>query len=204
MLTRRRSKRWLALGVGAVLAGVLAGGVVAGQFGWSSDPESLVQAVEGEPMVKVATIGSADSLQGRAVFVQATSTGQFCLWDAPASGGSDRRGGCNSIDDPLGGAQLSASLSYDGGPETTRVTEARLIGLVSLKVGSVQVVMSDGTRRVVPMSRGPAVASSAGRFRAFGYRFSPSDFKRGVGPAVILALDTNGREIDRQTTGFGG
>jgi hypothetical protein len=204
VLNRVTVRRWAILGLGAVLAGVLAGGVVAAQLGGLGDPETVVSAMRNDPLVRVATIGAAGNQPSRGVFVQTTSTGQLCLWDAPASGGPNRQGGCNSIDDPLGGAKLSASLSYQGGPAADRVSEARLIGLVASDVASVQVLMSDGTRRQVPMRREAAVALEATSFRAFGYRFDPADFARGVEPKVVLALNARGEEVDRQTTGFSG
>jgi hypothetical protein len=124
------------------------------------------------------------------------------LWDAPSTGGRVKQGGCNSIDDPLGGQKLSASFSYQGGPAAAQVSDARLIGLVSLDVTSVRLLMSDGTLRNIPMRRTPAVSSSAGTFRAFAYRLRNSDLKRGIGPTAVLALDSSDNEIDRQETGF--
>ena len=204
MSTRGSFRHWAVLGLGILVAAVLAGGVIASQFGGPNDPEQLISAMDEGPLVRVAGIDSVGSLPSRGVFVQTTSAGQFCLWDAPAGGGIQRRGGCNSLDDPLGGSELSASLSYEGGPEAKQVTDARLIGLVSVDVDSAHVLMSDGTRRSLPLKRDTAVASAAGRFRAFGYRFRPSDFRRGVGPVRVVALDSSGNEIDRQATGFGG
>jgi hypothetical protein len=197
-------RRWAVLGISSTLAGILAGGVIAAEFGAFEDPESFTAAIRDDPLVRVADIGSVGSLPARGVFVQSTSTGQVCLWDAPSSGGLDRRGGCNSAADPLGGSKLSASLSYEGGPVAAQVSDARLIGLVAMQVDAVQVLMSDGTRRSVPMKRTPTVATASGFYRAFGYRFRASDLQRGVGPTAVLALDSRGQEIDRQVTGFAG
>jgi hypothetical protein len=199
------TKRGFALALTAIVAGGIAvGGVVAARIAGPGDPNALFAAIGEAPVVRVADIGGAAGTGDRGVFVQATATGHLCLWDAPSASSQARRGGCNSIDDPLGGAKLSASLAYEGGPAARQVTSARLIGLVSLGVASVQVLMSDGTRRAVPMRRQAAVASVAGSFRAFGYAFAVSDLERGLGPIAVLALDSRGVEIDRQTTGFGG
>ena len=48
-------------------------------------------------------------------------------------------------EDPLGGSELSASLAYEGGPAVEDVQDARLIGLASWDVATVQLLMSDGT-----------------------------------------------------------
>lgn len=198
------TKRWIVVGVAVIFAGVVAGGVIAAQLRGVDDPESFVSAVGDAPVIRVADIPGTASSPARGVFVQATSNGYLCLWDAPSADSSQRQGGCDSLDDPLAGRNLSASLSYEGGPAARRVTDARLIGLVAPEVAAVQVLMSDGTHRVVPMRRQVAVATSAGRYRAFGYRFEPGDFRRGVGPVAVLALDSSGAEIDRQETGFAG
>jgi hypothetical protein len=54
------------------------------------------------------------------------------------------------------------------------------------------------------MRREAAVASEAGRFRAFGYRFPRSDFKQGIGPTAVIGLNQGGTEVERLTTGYGG
>ena len=147
---------------------------------------------------------ASSGLPARGVFVQFTSSGQFCLFEAPSATSPDRRGGCNSVDDPLGGSKLSASLSYEGGPQTSRVSDARLIGLVATEVAAVQIAMSDGSRRPVQLRRPTAVALSGQSYRAFGYRFDPADMRAGKEPVAVIAVDSAGKEIDRQTTGFGG
>ncbi len=201
----RRSRNVILAACAALLiAAFAAGGVVAGQFGGLEDPDDLAAAMREASVVRVAEVEASSGLPSRGVFVQTTADGLLCLFEAPSATSADRRGGCNDIEDPLGGAELSTSLSYEGGPSTTRVTDARLIGLVARQVASVQVLMSDGTRRPVPVRRPLAVATAMDAFRAFGYRFAPSDFAQGVEPAAVLALDSAGREIDRQTTGFGG
>jgi hypothetical protein len=196
-------RRAVVLVLGLVVAAVLAGVVVGAQFDLTPSDE-MQAALRSDAMVKVAEIPSADGLADRSVFVQPTSTGLLCLWDAPSSAPRARQGGCNSADDPLAGRAMTISLAYDGGPVTSTVTDARLIGLASNDVASVQVLMSDGTRRTVQMRRGLAVSSDAGRFRAFVYRFPQSDFARNLGPTAVIAIGGDGAELDRLTTGYGG
>lgn len=204
MLRTRIAKRWMVLGLVAVAGGIVSGGVVAAQFAGLGERERLMAALAEEPAIRVADIESAEGLPARGVFLQSTSTGHLCLWDAPVATPRARQGGCNQSDDPLGGRKMFISLSYEGGPVVEKVSDARLIGLVARDVASVQVLMTDGAVRNVPMKRAVAVSSAAGSFRAFGYRFRTSDLGRGLGPTAVLALDASGRELDRQTTGFGG
>lgn len=196
-----RNKRLAVFAATAALAGgVLTGGVIAAQSQWLADPEELSSAVQGDPLVKVADIGAAGGAPAHGVFVQRTSTGHVCLWDAPSASSQQRQGGCNSIDDPLGGSALSASLAYEGGPAVEDVLDARLIGLASREVASVHVVMSDGTQRQVRLKRAMVGPSE---FRAFGYRFKKSDLRGGIGPTAVIARSTTGDEIARQSTGIG-
>lgn len=204
MLRTTIAKRWTVLAVGVVAGGILAGGVVAAQFAGLDEQERLMAASAEEPAIRVADIEPAQGLPARGVFVQATSTGHLCLWDAPSATTLARQGGCNPSDDPLGGRRVFISLSYEGGPAADQVTDARLIGLVAREVASVQVLMTNGAVRNIPMRRTLAVSSAAGAFRAFGYRFTAVDLRRRLGPIAVLALDASGRELDRQTTGFGG
>lgn len=205
MFTSGSMRRYVVLAVGTLLlGGVITSGVIAGQFRGPEDPETLAAALREDPAVRVADIGAVQGLPGRGVFVQFTSTGLLCLFDAPSPTALARQGGCNSADDPLGGRRLFASLSYEGGPGVEQVKDARLIGLVSADVEAVEVLMTDGTRREVALRRPVAFATRGDSYRAFGYRFKVSDLKRGLGPTAVLALDSNGGELDRQLTGFGG
>jgi hypothetical protein len=195
------TRRWIALGAIAVLACILAGGVIAAEFGGIGDPERLDAAVSSEPMVRVAEIAAIGDAPSRGVFAQLTSTGHFCLWDAPSAASPQRQGGCNSADDPLGGRELSVSFAYDGGPAVTKVRDARLIGIVAAEVADVQLLMNDGTTRKISL-RNASIAAE--RYRAFGYRLKKVDLRSGVAPVAVLALDSGGREVDRQATGFAG
>ena len=185
----------------AVTSALIVGGVVAGSFDWSASAPTLGDAILEEPSVQVAEIPSADGLVKRGVFAQVTSTGHFCLWDAASPNSKTRGGGCNSADEPLGGRPLRVSLTYDGGPAIASVTDARLIGLASLDVASVEIVMSDGSTRTVPLRR---AAVGGRRFEAFGFRVRKNDLRRGIGPVAVVAQDANGTEIHRETTSLGG
>lgn len=197
-MTRRR--RAIVASISALATAIVASSVVAGQFR-SPDPEAFHVGLATGEIARVADIAAGDGLPGRGVFVQATDTGQVCLWDAPSASSQQRQGGCNSVDDPLGGSALSASLAYDGGPAVEDVRDARLIGLASRDVATVQVLMSDGTQREMRLRK---AMLESDEYRAFGYRFKRSDLRRGVGPIAVIARTATGDEIARQSTGIGG
>jgi hypothetical protein len=201
MLTTRIRSRWIPLFVVVLAAGLSAGGVVASQLRADAVVEELEASTAGDQLMRIADIAAADGHAGRGVFAQSTSTGFFCLWDAPSAGALNRQGGCNSIDDPLGGRQMFISFAYEGGPAAADVKDARLIGLAADDVSSVAVVMDDGTRRAMKL-RKAMIESRA--YSAFGHRFSRGELRRGVTPVAVVAFDQNGNEIDRQETGFGG
>jgi hypothetical protein len=181
-------------------AAIVAGGVIAGGFDWSRSAEELDAAlVEARP-TQVADIPAADGHAARGVFAQVTSTGHFCLSDAPLDSPHMGGGGCNPLGDPLGGSAISASLSYDGGPAIETVRDARLIGLASSAVKNVRVLMSDESSHAVKM-RSAKVGSD--EYGVFGYRVRRSDLKKGIGPIAVIALDVSGAEIGRQATGIG-
>lgn len=201
MQRMRTKRRWLLLIGAIVVGGIFAGVVIAAQSDQRGAPQELEAAIQNDPLVKVTEIPADDGLGRRGVFVQPTSAGFLCLWDAPSATSRARQGGCNDADDPFAGRKLFVSLSYDGGPVAADVKDARLIGLVDSDVAKVEVLMTDGTRRAVVL-RSATVGEST--HRAFGYRFRRSDLRKGLGPTAVLALNQAGEEIDRQTTGFGG
>lgn len=197
----RPTRRGVFLGMIALTAIVTAGGVIAASPEAPPDLDALDAAVERDAMIRAAEIPATDRLAARGVYLQLTSTGHFCLWDAPAVGSTRRQGGCNPAGDPLAGRPMSISFAYEGGPNARTVTDARLIGVVTAEVARVSVEMSDGTRRRVAL-RPTRVGGTD--YRAFGYRLRGSDLRDGVGPVAVLAFDQDGREIDRQSTGFAG
>lgn len=200
-VSHRRVRR-VSIGAATVIAsGVLVGGVVAGRIDWSDNGAKLDAALAEAQPVQLVAIPAADGLPGRGVFAQITSTGHFCLSDAPLDSPRMGGGGCNSVDDPLGGSSVSASLAYDGGPDIESVKDARIIGLASAEVASIGVLMTDGTFRFVKLKKAKV---GSDELQAFGYRFRKSDLNKGLGPTAIVALDADGNELARQTTGIGG
>jgi hypothetical protein len=197
MNSRRRA---IVVSISAVATAILASSVIAGQFR-GSDPEAFHAGLATGEIARVADIAAGDGLSSRGVFVQATDTGQLCLWDARSASSLERQGGCNSVDDPLGGSALSASLAFEGGPAVGNVQDARLIGLASREVAAVQVLMSDGTQREVRLRK---AMLGSDEYRAFGYRFKKLDLRGGIGPTAVIARSATGDEIARQPTGIGG
>jgi hypothetical protein len=195
------STRTAVVGALVVLAAsVLVAGVVGAGFDWSRSSDELNAALaDGQP-TQIAEIAAADGLPARGVFARLTSTGHFCLSDAPIEHPNMGGGGCNPADDPLGGQHLSVSLAYDGGPELAAVRDARLIGLATDSVSSLRVLMTDGSSRAVKLKKAKV---GAGSFKAFGYRFKRSDLRNAIGPTAVVAFDASGVEIGRQTTGIG-
>jgi hypothetical protein len=188
-----------------VVASVIVGGAlcvsaVVAARGGPTTPDDLEAAIGSEPLVKVLELPAAEGVGARAMFVQPTSAGFVCIWDAPSATSRLRQGQCNSSDDPLGGRAVSASLAYDGGPAVEGVKDARLIGLASHEAASVNVLMSDGSARELRI-KGTKVGSD--EFQAFAYRFKKVDLKKGIGPTAIVAYDVGGAEIGRQPTGIG-
>ena len=196
----RRRKTVILVGVATVLACVFAAGLAASQLGDPPpDVDALASATRTAPMTRIADLAAGEGLPARGVYAQVTSIGQFCLWDAPSQGSREKLGGCNPVSDPLGGHPLSASFAYDGGPPPRDVKDARLIGLVSSDVAQVEILMSDGSRRLLPLRQVPA---SIGDFHVFAHRFGRGQLAHGVTPVAVVALDADGNELDRQATGF--
>jgi hypothetical protein len=193
----RGLRRWLALVLGVVIAGSVAGAVVAGQF---DDGSQLSAAIEESELVKVADIPSSDGAPAKGVYVQLTRTGHLCVWESVSATSRERGGGCNTVDDPLNGQALSFTLSYDGGPAVADVRTATLFGLATPQVARAAVLMSDQSRHDVRLRD---VRIGETDYRAFGYRLKRTDLKKGIGPIAVIALDASGAEIGRQTTGIG-
>jgi hypothetical protein len=190
-------RRWVTLGLSVVLAGALAGAVVASRMDDGSD---LAAAIDEGSLVRVADIPQADGASGKGVYVQMTRTGHFCVWEAPSASSRERGGGCNTADDPLNGRPLSFTLSYDGGPAVADVRSATLFGLASSDVAHASVLMSDGSQREIRLHKTKVPGAD---FHAFGFRVKKADLRKGVAPTGVVAIDANGAEIDRQPTGIG-
>lgn len=199
---RNKTRRSIIFIAAGLVALVSAGIVIGSQLAAPPSPEALEAATRTAPMIPLAQIAAGNGKPARGVFAQ-VAAGQFCLWDASSAQTSPQQGGggCNPADDPLGGRLVSASLAYDGGPAAQNVTDARLIGIAQRSVHDVQVLMSDGSRRKMPLH---AVSVAARNLWVFGYRFAKKDLANGIGPTAVLALDAKGAEVDRQATGFGG
>jgi hypothetical protein len=183
----------------AVVAGVVVGAVVAGRGATTGSPAALEAALANAPAVKLVEIPGSDGLSARGVYAHVTE-GLFCVSDAPLAAPAMGGGGCNPIDDPLGGRAVSASLAFDGGPALATVKDARISGLAAVEVASLRIAMSDDSFRSVKLKKARVGSEE---FHAFGYRLKRVDLTRGIGPVAIVALDANGAEIDRQTTGIG-
>jgi hypothetical protein len=196
--------RTLKLGSMVVLVVVVVGALVLGAAVTAKDgpeaPVELQAAIESEPLTKVLDLPSADGAPARAMFVQPTSAGFVCVWDAPSATSRIRQGGCYHEDDPLAGHAVAATLAYDGGPGISGVKDARLVGFTAGETASVQVLMTDGSRRGMKLQKAKL---GSDEFQAFGYRFKKADLEKGIGPVAIVALDADGTEIGRQPTGIG-
>jgi hypothetical protein len=199
MAMMRTRRRWFLLVCAAAAAGALVGGVIAAESRDAGIPEDVASSLLRDPLVQVADIPAEGGKPRRGVFLQVTSAGYTCVWEAPTATSQARRGGCSPSEDPFGGKTLTVNFTYDGGPAPASVSDARLFGLAARDVARVRVVMSDGTSRDVRLSN----ASGAGKgIHAFGYRVKPVDLRRSVTPIAVVALDAGGTEIDRQATGF--
>ena len=191
-------KRWAVVGLGVVLAGMLTSAVVASRIDDGSD---LTAAIEEAPLVRAADIASGDGAPERGVYLQKTRTGHLCVWEALSATSRERGGGCNTADDPLNGRPVSFTLSYDGGPPVSDVRSATIFGLATSAVTRALVMMSDGSEREIRLHKAKVDGED---YRAFGYRFKRADFRKGIGPTAVVAIDETGTEIDRQSTGIGG
>ena len=197
----RVRKRMVVLLALALAGSLLVGSVAAQRGGNATDAAKIEAAIAAARMTRVADVAGGEGFARRGVFIQELDTGDLCVWDAASASSSDRQGGCNSIDEPLGGSAVSANLAYEGGPAIESVRDARLSGLASSSAASVVVLMSDGSERTLSLK---PVHLDAGDFTAFGYRFKKSDLRSGVGPIAVIARAAGGKELGRQPTGIGG
>jgi len=156
------------------------------------------QSIRDGKLTKVAEVPGPPSASRRSIFVERAG-GQLCLWDAPDARGLIRQGGCNPESDPFAGGQMFVSFSYEGGPKAQDVRDARLIGLLSSSVAESSVALSDGTVRTLALRPAPQAGNG---LQYFAYRLDPRDLRRGIGPTMVRAFDSNGRLLDSDPTGF--
>ena len=189
---------------GAVVAGLVSGGVASGVFRGAGAPSSVAD-IHSPASVRatVARFAPEAGAADRQVVLQRTPDGYVCLWDTPDGTADHGVGGCNPAADPLAGRKLFISLAYDGGPAVTTVGDARLSGFVAQDVARIAVEMSDGSTRAVPLVDTRATRVTGQAYRVFAYRIRTSDLAKGVGPVAVIALAADGTELDRQTTGIG-
>ena len=198
----RVRKRMVVLLALALAGSLLVGSVVAAPRGGNPpDAAKIEAAIAAARMTRVADVAGGEGFARRGVFIQELDTGDLCVWDAASASSPDRQGGCNSIDEPLGGSAVSANLAYEGGPAIENVRDARLSGLASSSAASVVVLMSDGSERTLSLK---PVHPDGGDLAAVGYRFRKSDLRSGVGPIAVIARAAGGKELGRQPTGIGG
>jgi hypothetical protein len=199
-MRKRWPKRSQAIVLSLAVAGVFAGSVLGARIGEPS-PEAFQSPVHDGALVRVAPLSAENGMSARGLFLQRTTDGLLCLWDAPDGTSRARQGGCNSASDPLLGQSLIVSFAYEGGPAAGDVSDARLIGLAAENVDEVSILMSNGSRLRLPLRRVP---TNMGSFRAFGRRFARGPLNHGITPVAVVALDESGKEIERQPTGFQG
>lgn len=136
---------------------------------------------------RIATFGAAP----RAVFVAtAADDRMLCFWDVDLLR-NERGGGCSERASFFKDRDLAASLMFTGGPALDSVTSARIVGLVTGRVGSIAVVNSDGSSNQVTPTRD----------RGFAYEVPATQLAAGVEPVAVVAYDRAGRELTRQPTG---
>jgi hypothetical protein len=189
--------------LGVACAVVLAAAGVAAGFLRSAPSKAPDIGSKSGSRVTVARFAAGEGGPDRQVVVERTPDGYVCLWDSPDASALHGVGGCNDAADPLGGRKLFVSLTYDGGPDLGTVRDPRLSGLTAADVDHVVIEMSDGSSRIVRLSRASTRAVAGGDYAAFAYRVRESDLRRGVTPVAVLAVDAAEKEIDRQTTGIG-
>jgi len=141
---------------------------------------------------RVATFTSAEG-NARGVFVNRSHDGsQICVWDTDLESGA-QGGGCNPADDFFAGHAFTVSLGYDGGPAMATVHDARIVGVVTDGVATLEVIYADGSARRVPITAD----------RGFAYNVPFVLLRRGIGPVALIARNGAGVVIDRQVTGIG-
>jgi hypothetical protein len=199
-----RNKKLIIVVAACVVGGLAAAGVATAVFRAAGTPSAApdLSSSTGDRMV-VARFAHVAGSGDHVVVLQRTRDGYVCVWDAPDDSADKGGGGCNPAADPLGGRKLFVNLTYDGGPDASTVHDARLSGLVSSEVSAVDVVMTDGSTRRVAITHTNTRALAGADYGAFAYRVRQPEVRAGVTPVAVLARDSSGAVIDRQTTGIG-
>ena len=155
-------------------------------------PDSAIRFLHPGESRRVAEFTTSSGGAG-AVFVnRSADNSQVCVWDTDVASG-EQSGGCNPAADAFAGHAFTTSLAYDGGPDVTAVRDARIVGLVTDAVATVEVTYSNGTTRRALITKD----------RAFVHVVPPLLLHKGVGPVAVVARDKTGAVIDRQVTGIG-
>jgi hypothetical protein len=181
---------------------VAAGGTAIGIAATRHEPQALLRAPKAGDALppqaarflhpgasrRVAAFRSSGS--SHAVFVNRSQDGsQICVWDTELASGA-QAGGCNPSDDFFAGHAFTVSLAYDGGPAVADVHNARIVGIVSGAVASIEVVYTDRSSRRVAITPD----------RAFAHAVPNGALRGGVAPLAVVARNAAGDEIDRQET----
>jgi hypothetical protein len=127
------------------------------------------------------------------VYIAKTADGSMtCIWDTDRLRGF-KGGGCNDSRDFFAGRPFVMSLAYDGGPSVEKVSDARIVGVVTDRVARVEVLNSAGEATAVQLTTD----------RAFAHVVPVNELQRGISPVAVIAYGSDGSELDRQTTGIG-
>ena len=201
LLTRKRAV------VAALAVAVLAGGTVIAvaatrggeprafdrrQTAADALPAAAIRFLHPGESRRVADFASSGG-SAHAVFVNRSGDDtQICVWDTDLES-AEQSGGCNPAASFFGSHAFTLGLAYDGGPAITAVRDARIVGLVTDAVTTLEVAFSDGSSRRVVITRD----------RAFAYVVPILLLRRGIGPVAVAARDQTGAVIDRQVTGIG-
>jgi hypothetical protein len=204
-MRRLVTRRSAVIALAAVAAGVTASAIaVASSSG--TEPQAFARAGSAADRLppaaaeflapgasrRIASFAAAGG-SARAVFLnRSKDQSQICVWDTDVASGS-QSGGCNPAGNFFGGHAFTLSLSYDGGPGLDTVRDARIVGVVTRGVASLEVVYADGSTRAVPITRDGG----------FAHAVPPELLARRVGPVAVVARNAAGKVLDRQATGIG-
>lgn len=141
---------------------------------------------------RIATFASANGAPHAVFTNRSKDDTQICVWDTDVTSGA-QSGGCNPTANFFAGHAFTLSLAYDGGPAITTVRNARIVGIVTDAVATLEVVYADGTAKQIAITRD----------RGFAYTVPNELPRRGVGPVALIARSASGAVLDRQVTGIG-